>query len=92
MGTMIRVDQDLPCNELVEIVTEYFEDALAQDRRANLEHHLGQCPGCVAYVERMRTVIALTAKVGITAPATEPERERALEAFRASAPDRDRQP
>lgn len=84
MGSMIEVDQDLPCNELVEIVTDYFEGAMSPDRKANLEHHLNECPGCVAYVERMRTVIALTSRVETAVELPDPARIRALEAFRAA--------
>ncbi|MGH8909235.1 MAG: anti-sigma factor family protein [Egibacteraceae bacterium] len=52
--------EDLPCNELVEIVTDYLEGLLAPGERARFEDHLAQCPGCEAYLDQMRRTIALT--------------------------------
>lgn len=52
--------EDLPCQTLVELVTDYFEDALAPAERARFEAHLTECPGCAEYVEQMRATLALT--------------------------------
>ena len=54
---------DLACNELVEIVTEYVEGALTPSERARVEAHLRNCPGCTAYVEQMRETIRLTGRL-----------------------------
>ena len=51
--------EDLTCQELVELVTDYLEDALAPADRARFEAHLAGCPGCDRYVDQMRTTIAL---------------------------------
>jgi anti-sigma factor RsiW len=48
------------CQDLVELVTEYLEDALAPEDRAAVEAHLADCDGCTAYLEQMRTTIRLT--------------------------------
>jgi anti-sigma factor RsiW len=45
------------CKELVELVTDYLEDALPPDERMRFEEHLALCPGCVAYVEQMRGTV-----------------------------------
>ena len=50
----------LSCRELVELVTDYLEDALSADDRARFEEHISGCPGCTAYLEQMRTTIRLT--------------------------------
>ena len=47
----------LTCQELVELVTDYFEDALAEAERVRVEAHLASCDGCDTYVEQMRQTI-----------------------------------
>lgn len=56
MSTM----NDLPCQELVELVTEYVEGALLPDERRRFEAHLAECDGCDGYLAQMRTTIVLT--------------------------------
>ena len=55
--------EDLTCAQLVELVTDYLEDALAAEERARFEEHLEICEGCVNYVDQMRTTIALTGRL-----------------------------
>jgi len=50
----------LTCQELVELVTNYLEDSLANDVRARFELHLGGCPGCVDFVDQVRATIRAT--------------------------------
>ena len=47
----------LDCNELVELVTEYFDDALDAIARARLNEHLAECEGCRTYLDQMRATI-----------------------------------
>ena len=54
---------DLPCHELVEIVTEYLDGTLPASERLRFEQHLVICPGCTTYVEQMRTTIRLTGRL-----------------------------
>ena len=61
-------DTAVVCQELVELVTGYLEGALTPARRRAVEAHLLGCGNCSAYVEQMRTVIALQA-AGVTATA-----------------------
>ena len=72
---------DLPCQELVELVTDYLENRLSDGTRARLETHLDQCSGCRAYVEQIRQTIRA---LGRPAPEPiEPEaRDRLLPTFR----------
>jgi putative zinc finger protein len=37
---------NLTCRELVELITEYLEDALASEARADFEAHPESCGGC----------------------------------------------
>lgn len=72
--------EDLSCQELVELVTDYFEDALAPTERARFDAHVAECPGCELYVEQMRTTITLAgASAGLE---SRPEVSGLLEAFR----------
>jgi len=48
----------MSCHELVELVTEYLEDALSREDRARFEEHLEACPYCVTYVDQIRTTVA----------------------------------
>jgi len=50
---------ELTCQELVELVTDYLEDALSPAERARFEEHLSMCSGCRAYVEQLRDTIRL---------------------------------
>ena len=56
-------DDELTCQELVEIVTEYLEGALALGERSRFERHLVYCPGCVYYLEQMRKTIELVGEL-----------------------------
>jgi anti-sigma factor RsiW len=70
----------MTCEELVELVTDYFEDALAPTERARFDAHVAECPGCELYVEQMRTTIALA---GASSDLdSRPEVSGLLEAFR----------
>ncbi len=52
--------EQVSCQQLVELVTDYLEGQLGADREDALDAHLRLCDGCDAYVEQMRqTVIAL---------------------------------
>ena len=54
---------DLSCQELVELVTAYLEDALPREDVARFEAHVAVCSGCAAYVDEMRTTIELTGRL-----------------------------
>lgn len=74
--------EQLSCQELVELVTDYLEGALSAEERERVERHLDACEGCHTYVEQMRQTIELTGR--LTVEDVSPEAERALlEAFRA---------
>jgi predicted anti-sigma-YlaC factor YlaD len=50
----------IECRDLVELVTDYLEDALLGPERARLEEHLAGCEGCTRYLEQMRITIRLS--------------------------------
>jgi len=47
----------ITCRELVELVTEYLEGALAGGDRDRFEQHLHGCMSCLAYLAQMRTTL-----------------------------------
>ena len=71
----------MTCQELVELVTDYLEDALQSEQRERFEAHLTVCPGCVEYLQQIRLTIAATGAV--TEDSLEPQvRDALLSAFR----------
>ncbi len=71
-----------PCQELVELVTDYFEDALSAPERASFESHLSICVGCRNYVDQMRHTVKLLRHVP-EAPLAPEVRNQLLDIFRA---------
>ena len=54
-------DRDaLTCQELVELVTDYLEEALPASERARFEAHLTRCANCPIYLQQLRLTIRLT--------------------------------
>ena len=51
------------CKELVELVTEYFEDALSPSVRNSFEEHVMSCPPCREHLEQMRQTIRLLGSI-----------------------------
>jgi anti-sigma factor RsiW len=48
---------EMPCSELVELVTDYLEDRLSPTDRARFEAHIAECEYCDTYVDQMRQTI-----------------------------------
>lgn len=48
---------DMSCQQLVELVSAYFDGALSADERDRLEAHLRDCDACVDHVVQMRMTI-----------------------------------
>ena len=77
----MQPEAELSCAEVVELVTDYLEGRLPDRDRRRFDEHLTGCDGCTAYVEQMRTTIAVSGRV--SAPSLSPEvEERLLDAFR----------
>ena len=72
---------ELTCQELVELVTEYLEGALSPPEQMRFEDHLMACEGCTAYVEQMRQTIRLAGRLSEEAISDE-ARNELLKVFR----------
>ena len=56
---MGATQEPMTCQQLVELVTDYFEDTLSPAERDRFDAHLKVCPGCEYYLEQMRTTMRL---------------------------------
>jgi anti-sigma factor RsiW len=72
---------DLPCQELVELVTDYLEDRLPSRVRVRFEAHLALCSGCRTYLEQMRQTIRTLGRLPTESIESE-ARDRLLDVFR----------
>jgi anti-sigma factor RsiW len=72
---------EMPCRELVELVTEYLEDRLPAVDRARFEAHLQACEACRTYLEQFRHTIRTLGR--LPEESLSPDAKRALlDAFR----------
>jgi anti-sigma factor RsiW len=55
--------RELACQEVVELISDYLEDALSTRDRRRLEHHLTGCPHCTAYLAQMRETLRLAGRL-----------------------------
>jgi predicted anti-sigma-YlaC factor YlaD len=77
----VRIEDDITCAELVELVPEYLEGALEPGLVERFEEHLVLCDGCSVHVQQMGETIRLTGS--LREEDVEPEAaERLLVAFR----------
>jgi hypothetical protein len=57
LGTAGGELDELACQELVELVTDYLDGVLPSERMAELEAHLADCDGCTTYLTQIRATI-----------------------------------
>jgi anti-sigma factor RsiW len=69
------------CQEVVELVTDYFEGALPAEETELFEQHLNFCEGCEWYVDQMRTTVAAVGRISEEDVPAE-TRQRLMAAFR----------
>ena len=53
----MTIPDKLTCQETVELVTDYLEEALLPQLQAQFDQHLESCSGCSIYLEQMRQTI-----------------------------------
>jgi anti-sigma factor RsiW len=73
--------REMACQELVELVTAYFDGSLSRSDRRRFRAHLRGCPHCTAYVEQMRMIIEATGRL-TEADIPPHARDELLDAFR----------
>ena len=72
---------EMPCNELVEAITDYLEGTLPPDDRRRFEEHLAICEGCTTYLAQMRATIAAAGRV-LAESLSQATRDGLLQAFK----------
>ena len=53
----------LNCNQLVKLVTNYFDGTLTDGERRRFEEHLGVCNGCTNYLDQLRETIEVVGRI-----------------------------
>jgi len=79
----------LECAELVELVTDWLDDALSPDDRARFETHLAACDDCAAFVVQFRETIAALGALPAEPPSADTQ-ARLLGVFRGWLGEHDR--
>lgn len=73
--------ESMDCNELVELVTAYLDQAMDLETRARFDMHLLECDGCEAYLQQFRGTVRTLNQ--ISDDQLDPDfRSRLLSAFR----------
>jgi anti-sigma factor RsiW len=54
---------DLPCNQFVELVTDYLDGTLDARLRARIDAHLEICPGCRNVLAQWREIVHLAGRL-----------------------------
>ena len=57
------MNTEFSCQEMIEVVTNYLDDALPPDEQQRFERHLSYCAGCNTYVDQIRETIRQTRMV-----------------------------
>jgi len=81
----MRLDRELTCAQVVELVTAYLERTLPAADAERFEEHLVFCDGCSNYLEQIRLTIEVTNRLREDDLPAELQR-RLLEAFRGWRP------
>ena len=81
----MRLDRELTCFEVVELVTDYLERRLSPRDVERFEEHLAFCDGCGNYLEQMRATIVAAGRLREDDLPSELQ-QRLLEAFRSWSP------
>jgi anti-sigma factor RsiW len=76
MNQQVNTYEEIGCQELVELVTDYLEGGMPTELRVRFERHIESCAGCRTHLEQMRATIRLTG--GLTPESLTPEAEKTL--------------
>jgi anti-sigma factor RsiW len=80
-GDRLSTANEITCAELVEVISDYLEEAMQEGERRRFEAHLDECPYCASYLEQMRQTIAALGELSEESIAPD-AREALLETFR----------
>ena len=57
------IADDLPCQELVELITRYLENQLPPGESVRFEAHLAACRSCLRYLDQFRQTVQLLGRL-----------------------------
>jgi anti-sigma factor RsiW len=60
---MAESHEHITCQQVVELVTDYFDGAMPAEEAALFEQHLNFCEGCGWYVDQMRVTVAAVGRI-----------------------------
>jgi anti-sigma factor RsiW len=79
--TQANTYEEISCQELVELVTDYLEGGMPAELAARFERHIESCSGCRTHLEQIRATIRVTGE--LSPESLSPDAERTLlDAFR----------
>ena len=61
----------MTCRELVELLIDFLDGELPEDRRRHIEQHLEFCPPCLTYLKTYKVTIQLTRRLPDVPPPPE---------------------
>ena len=73
--------EHVTCQEVVELVSDYLDQALAAEEASLFEQHVNFCDGCDWYLDQMRSTVATVGRI-TEQDVPDETRERLLSAFR----------
>ena len=73
---------EVTCREFVELVTDYWEGALPEERMELVEEHLVMCDWCKTYLEQMQATVDALPEAAGREPVPEETERVLLSAFR----------
>jgi len=73
---------DLTCQDFVELVTDYLEDALDPETRTRFEQHLAVCQGCETYLNQMKETASRLGEIPVESLSSDEMQSTLLSAFR----------
>jgi anti-sigma factor RsiW len=76
--------EEMACREIVELLSDYLDDALPTSLRADVQAHLDGCDGCTRVLDQLRETVRLTGML-TEEQLSDPQRATLLEAFRTHA-------
>ena len=62
-GCVVLSDESLHCRFIVQLLTDYLEDALSSPEHNRVADHLAECEACSAFLDQMRTIIRATGTI-----------------------------
>ena len=74
--------EHVTCQEVVELVSDYLDQALPPEEASLFEQHVNFCDGCDWYLDQMRSTVATVGRI-TEQDVPDETREKLLAAFRA---------